>query len=83
MTAWTVATLVLFAPLAIAGWACGRGRSEDRLVALMFSGEIATLIFLALTTVSHRGFYIDCAVVAAILPYPSSIVLAHFFERWI
>jgi multisubunit Na+/H+ antiporter MnhF subunit len=83
MSAWTIATLVLFVPLAIGGRACCRGHSEDRLVGLMFAGEVATLIFLTLTSVSHRGFYIDCALVAAILPYPSSIVFAHFFEKWL
>lgn len=83
MTAWTITVLVLFVPLAIAGWGCARGRSEDRLVALMFAGEIATLILLALAAASHRSFYVDCALAAAILPYPSSIVFAHFFEKWV
>jgi multisubunit Na+/H+ antiporter MnhF subunit len=83
MTAWTIAVLALFLPLAAAGWGCARGKTEDRLVALMFAGEVATLILLALAAATHRGFYVDCALAAAILPYPSSIVFAQFYEKWV
>lgn len=83
MNAWLVAALALLVPMAACGWACCRGRTADRITALMLSGEVATLLFLVLAAGYHRDFYLDCALAAAILPYPSSIVFAHFFERWL
>lgn len=80
---WLAAAAGFMIALAVCGWSCSRGTSGDRLVALMFTGEISTLIFLVLAAGYQRDFYIDCALAAAILPYPSSIVFAHFFERWI
>lgn len=83
MNAWLVTALVLFAPMAACGWCCRSGTTAGRIVALMLTGELATLILLALAAGYHRDFYLDCALAAAILPYPSSIVFAHFFERWL
>jgi multisubunit Na+/H+ antiporter MnhF subunit len=83
MNAWQIAVVVLMVPFCVGGWACCRGSVENRLVGLMFGGEIATLVFLALAAASHRGFYIDCALATAILPYPASIVFAHYFEQWL
>jgi multicomponent Na+:H+ antiporter subunit F len=83
MNAWLVAALALLVPLAACGWACRTRTLADRIVALMLAGEIATLVLLLLAAGYHRDFYVDCALAAAILPYPSSIVYAHFFERWL
>lgn len=83
MSAWELAALVLLLPFAAGGWGCCRGSVGDRLVAMMFAGEVATLVFLALAAASHRGFYIDCALATAILPYPASIVYGGFFEEWL
>ena len=83
MTAWLVASLALVVALAVCGWRCVRGGTEDRLVALMLSGEVATLALVALSAGYGRSFYIDTALVAAILPYPSAIVFANFYERWL
>jgi multisubunit Na+/H+ antiporter MnhF subunit len=83
MTLWLAACAILMAPLTCATWRANRGPIADRLVALMFAGEIATLIFLGLGVAYHRDFYLDCALTAAILPFPSSITYAHFFERWV
>ena len=83
MTAWLVFLGILLVALLGAGAGSMRGRTDARIVALMFSGELATLTFLALAAIARHDYYIDCALVAALLPYPSSIVFAHFFERWL
>lgn len=83
MNVWLLCALVLMVPLALCCAGCLWGESSRRLVALLMSGEVATLILLALALAYHRAFYVDCALAAAILPYPSSIVYAHFFEKWL
>ena len=83
MNVWLDAALALVVALAACGWRCARGKLDDRIVALMLSGEIATLALLALAVGYGRGFYADTALTAAILPYPSAIVFANFYERWL
>ena len=83
MTVWLDATVALLVLLAVCGWCCARGSTANRIVALMLSGEIATLALVAMTAGYQRSFYIDTALAAAILPYPSSIVFANFYERWL
>lgn len=83
MSVWIWGAAVFLIALAAPAWRCVRGHTDDRLVALMYTGELATLAFLVMSVASHRSFYIDCALAAAILPYPSSIVFSHFYERWL
>lgn len=83
MNVWLYAALALLVALGASGWRCVHGELDDRIVALMLSGEIATLALLAMAVGYGRGFYADTALTAAILPYPSSIVFANFYERWL
>ncbi len=67
MSVWIYSAAIFLIALAAPAWRCARGRTDDRLVALMYSGELATLAFLVMSVAAQRSFYIDCALAAAIL----------------
>lgn len=83
MSAWMLAGCMCMIALVAPAWRCSRGGTNDRLIGLMFAGELATLVLLALAVAFERSFYVDCALAVAILPYPSALVFAHFYEKWL
>ncbi|WP_158423035.1 MrpF/PhaF family protein [Legionella oakridgensis] len=55
----------------------------NRLVALQFSGIVATLIMLLLAELYGRSIYFDVPLTMAILTYANLLVYLRFLERWL
>jgi multisubunit Na+/H+ antiporter MnhF subunit len=60
-----------------------RARTTERLVAVQLSGSFMAVILLLLAVGLHQPSFFDLALAAALLSYPSSLLFAKFFERWL
>ncbi len=83
MNAWLVAATALLLGLVPCGYVSIRGRTMDRLVALELAGVLTALIMVALAEGLDRPSLYDLALALALLSLPSTIVYAHFLERWL
>ena len=60
-----------------------RARIADGLAALQLAGTITILALLLLAAGFHLAILADLALALAVLTFPSSILFAHFLERWL
>ena len=65
------------------GFVCVRGRTMDRLVALELAGLLTPLVVVLLAEGFDCVSLYDIALSLALLSVPSTLVFAHFLERWL
>lgn len=80
---WLLATLALLPPLAVPLYACARGPTGHRLVAVQLLTTIGVLLLAALTFVLDEASSIDLALTLGLLGVPASLLFAVVLERWI
>jgi len=60
-----------------------RARMASGLAAFQLAGTVTILAVLLLAVGFHRTIVADIPVALAVLSFPSSILFAHFLERWL
>ena len=83
LTMWTVATLALVGPLAMAVIAACRGAPVARMVAVQMATTIGVLLAIALTFADDQPSSIDLPLMLALLALPATLLFALFEERWL
>jgi multisubunit Na+/H+ antiporter MnhF subunit len=80
---WLIAATVLILGLIPCGVVIARKSAADGLAALQLAGILTTLATLLLAAGFHRPTVADISMALALLTYPSSLLFAHFLERWL
>ena len=80
---WLIAATVLILGLIPCAVVIARKSAADGLAALQLAGILTTLATLLLSAGYHRPTVADIAMALAVLTYPSSLLFAHFLERWL
>ena len=83
MTSWTVATLALLTPFAIAGFHATRGGLSQRLVGLQLATSLLIMTLTLLTFALEQPSFIDLPLALALLSLPGTLLAALFLERWL
>lgn len=81
MNEWLIAALVLLVALVPAAAVAFVARPTSGLVALQLAGSSATLILLLLAQGFDRQPFVDLALIAAVMSFIGSIVVASFIEQ--
>ncbi len=83
MNPWLIAALALVVGLVPCGWVCLRGRTMERLVAVELAGLLTALAVVLLAEGFDRVSLYDLALTLVLLSFASTMVFAHFLERWL
>ncbi|AHE67232.1 multiple resistance and pH regulation protein F [Legionella oakridgensis ATCC 33761 = DSM 21215] len=83
MNIWLIGIIWMLVNLFLCAISVLRGNIMNRLVALQFSGIVATLIMLLLAELYGRSIYFDVPLTMAILTYANLLVYLRFLERWL
>ena len=81
MNEWLIAVLVLLVVLVPAAGVAFFSRPTSGLVSLQVAGSDATLILLLLSQGFDRQPFVDLALIAAVMSFIGSVVLAGFIEQ--
>lgn len=81
MNEWLLAGLVLLVALVPAAAVAFFARPTSGLVSLQVAGSNATLILLLLSQGFSRQPFVDLALIAAVMSFIGSVVLAGFIEQ--
>lgn len=80
---WLIAAMALMLALPACGVVVARKGLADGLAALQLGGLITAMAALLLAAGFHRPIVADIPMALAILAFPSSLLFAHFLERWL
>lgn len=83
MNVWLWSALALLLGFIPCGWVLLRGGKMDALVALQMASGLCALSLLLLAQGLDRPSFLDISLAAALLGYPTTLLFAHFFERWL
>jgi multicomponent Na+:H+ antiporter subunit F len=80
---WMIAAATLLLALVPCLVVIQRGKMADGLAAFQLAGTVTILAVLLLAVGFHRATVADIPLALAVLSFPSSILFAHFLERWL
>ena len=80
---WLIAATVLILGLIPCAVVVARKGPADGLAAFQLAGILTALATLLLSAGYDRPTVADIAMALAVLTYPSSLLFAHFLERWL
>jgi multisubunit Na+/H+ antiporter MnhF subunit len=83
MNIWLWASLGLVVALVPCGWVLCRAEVMDGVVALQAATGISALALLLIAQGLERPSFYDISLAMVLLGFPSTILFAHFFERWL
>lgn len=83
MTGWLLAAIALAVGFVLCGLVCVRARTVDRVIAVELGSLLAALEIVLLAEAFHRDFLYDLALTLTLLSFASTMVFAHFLERWL
>ncbi len=83
MNVWLIAATALTLGMGPCGFVCVRGRTMDRLVALELAGILTPLVVVLMAEGFDCVLLYDVALSLALLSVSSTLLLAHFLERWL
>lgn len=83
MNIWMLSAICLLLVMFPCLWICLRASIFERFIGLQLAQTVAVLIMLMLSQVYSRDFYIDAALVLAVLSLASGLVFIRFLERWL
>lgn len=83
MNFWLWAALLLLLGFLPCGWVILRADPMDALVALQLATGLGTLVLLLIAQGLGRPSFFDIGLALALLGFPSTLLFAHFFERWL
>jgi multisubunit Na+/H+ antiporter MnhF subunit len=81
MNAWTIAVGSIVPVLGLCGWMSLRGTAERRLVGVMQTGTIATVLMILLAVIWRRDAFFDLPLALAIMSFGSALLFARFLEK--
>ena len=82
-TAWLLAAALLMLGLVPCGIVVVRGKALERVVAVQTGSVIAVLAMLVYEQGVGRPSFFDLSLALAVLAFPSALLYAHFYERWL
>jgi multisubunit Na+/H+ antiporter MnhF subunit len=80
---WLIAAMALMLAIPPCAAVVARRDLADGLAALQLAGLITLMASLLLAAGFHRSIVADIPMALAILAFPSSLLFAHFLERWL
>ena len=83
MTIWTVTTIALLPPLALALFSACRGPAASRLAAVQLATAVTGMVLALMTFAFDQPAFIDLSLSLALLSMPGTLVMALFLERWL
>ena len=83
MNLWIIAAIGVTLALVPCGVVMVCARTTERMVALQSAGSLMTSVLLLLALGLQQPSFSDLALAAALLSYPSGLLFAKFFERWL
>jgi multisubunit Na+/H+ antiporter MnhF subunit len=83
MSVWLLASAALMLGLLPCVLLAMRGNVVDRIVALQLAGVFAVLALLAFEQGEQRQSFFDLSLALAVLMFPSSLLVAQVFRRWL
>ena len=83
MNIWLAGAFILLAGLLPCLFVILRAGLSEALVAAQLANTLAVLILLLLAEGYGRSSFADLALAFAFLSFPSGLLFAHFFERWL
>jgi multicomponent Na+:H+ antiporter subunit F len=78
---WALASAAIAPTLALCAWMSLRGSAERRLVGVMMTGTIVTLLMVLLSVWWKRDSFLDIPLALAIMSFGSSLLFARFLEK--
>ncbi len=83
MNLWFAASLVLMAGLVPCAVVALRGRTIDALVALQIATALTILVLLLIEQGLQRQSFFDVSLALAVLSFPSTLLFARVYRRWL
>ncbi len=83
MNVWYAASIPLLLCLVPCIVVAVRGRTIDALIALEIATAIAVLVMLLLEQGMQRQSFFDVSLALAVLTFPSTLLFARFYRRWL
>ena len=83
LNAWLIAAAALLVGLIPCAVVIARKGLANGLAALQLAGTLTTLAALALAVGFRRSIVADIPMALAVLSFPTSLLFAHFLERWL
>lgn len=83
MNVWFGASEALLLLLVPAGVLVLRGTAVDRIVGLQLATSIAIVALLTIEQGLERQSFFDLSLALAVLSFPSTLLLARFYRRWL
>lgn len=80
---WLIASMALLPALIPCAYVIARRSLADGMAAIQLAGLVTILAVLLLAAGFHRPSVADIPVALALLSYPSTLLFAHFLERWL
>lgn len=83
MNVWLLASAALLLGLLPCVLLAVRGNVVDRIVALQLGGVLTVLALLTFEQGEQRQSFFDVSLALAVLTFPSSLLVAQVFRRWL
>jgi multisubunit Na+/H+ antiporter MnhF subunit len=83
MNIWIAAAIALTLGLGLCGVAIARSPTIDRLPALQVASTITVLILLLIARAVSQSSFCDLSLALALMSFPTGLLFAHFYERWL
>jgi multisubunit Na+/H+ antiporter MnhF subunit len=80
---WLIGAVVLILGLIPCAVVISRRSLADGLASLQLAGTLTALAVLLLAAGFQRPIAADIAMALAVLSFPSTLLFAHFLERWL
>lgn len=80
---WLIAAVLLVLGLIPCGYVIARKGLADGLAAVQLAGIATTIAALLMAAGFHRPTVADIPMALAVLTFASSLLFAHFLERWL
>jgi multisubunit Na+/H+ antiporter MnhF subunit len=83
MNIWIAAAIALALGLGLCGLAIARSSTMGRLPALQVASTITILILLLIARGVSQSSFCDLSLALALMSFPTGLLFAHFYERWL
>jgi multisubunit Na+/H+ antiporter MnhF subunit len=83
MNIWIAAAIALALGLGLCGLAIARSPTMGRLPALQVASTITILILLLIARGVSQSSFCDLSLALALMSFPTGLLFAHFYERWL
>ena len=81
MNPWAVAAACLMPALGLCAWMSLQGPAERRLVGVLQTGTVVTILMVMLAVWWKRDAFLDLPLALAIMGFGSALLFARFLEK--